>query len=292
MSNYKYDFTASTSDVSRDKWTSPQYYPATAGGWPSWNAGYFGRTGIRNPYTVYNSITKGTAVPINANSEAELYLGLFNPWANPSGTSYLGSEIDTRSTFAATGTTKLTVTANVKFPKSVPGGAVMAFFLYGLRDVGLESGSPCSAGGCRDEVDFEFSTNHMYKTGGTSAKDKDKFQVNTNVYLADSTAEVGEKVVTMDTNPINFDEVNELKIVIDYTGGTIEWFINGTSVRTYTGNLPHLGMQVRLNFWVPDHNWGWAYNSAFPSAVGIAGTSNANFYNYVYKVKDLAITLG
>lgn len=284
---YQYSFKANAKDVSRDQWTTPQWYPEIKG-WPSWNAGFYGRTTIRNPYAVGSGAkTTTAAVPVNSNGHAQLYLGLYNPFG--SGETYYGSEIDTRAAFAATGTDKLTVTAKVNFPKDLPGGAVLAFFMYGMRNVGLESGSACSGGGCRDEVDFEFSTNYLYNTGGKGAE---KFQVNTNVYLADSPAEVGEKVVTLDQNPLNFGHFNELKMVVSYKDGTIEWFINNTSVRTYTGALPHLGMQVRLNFWVPDSGWNWAYNSNFPAAKSSAGTENANFFNYSYTVSDVKVTLG
>lgn len=290
MTSYHYTFTEGASDVNRDQWTTPQWFPPIEN-WPSWNPGFLPRTTIRNPYAVFaGAPASSAAVPVNSQGEAELFIGLYDPWS--AGSNYLGSEIDTRAAYAATGTDKLTVSAQVRFPESVPGGAVIGFFLYGLTNVGISKGSPCAGGGCRDEVDFEFSTNYLYNTGGASSPDAQKFQVNTNVYLSASPNEIGEQVVTMDQNPINFGDLNELKIVISYTDGTIEWFINGTSVRTYSGDLPHLGMQVRLNFWVPGSDWGWAYNASFPAATSSAGTNNENFFTYSYLVKDVSVKLG
>ena len=84
----------------------------------------------------------------------------------------------------------------------------------------------------------------------------------------------------------------------------IEWGINGK--RRYTYNIdnpipdPSLsnGMRLHLNFWVPNSDWGWAFNQSLQPSSSEPGdewhyyVENASVYYWVGSLDDLKNDLG
>lgn len=244
---FKDDFASDGPDVRRDIWCTPEWHAALPN-WPTWNPGFFGRSAVRNP----NLAAWGAdgQVPMN-NSCAELYMGLYNKL--DAGKSFLGAEIDTRAHFGAPSIEAVKFEASVKFPPAMPGGVVMAIYAYGLQDVSLVDQKCVS--GCRDEIDFEFASNYLYTTPQ---------QVNTNIYVNCGDPSKRDLVIPLENNPINVNDFNTFSIV--WASDSIKWYINNstTPIRTETdsGAIPAHGMQFRINIWVPDSDWAWAYNAA------------------------------
>ncbi len=265
------DFSNDAPDVNRDIWTTPEWHAAFPH-WGPWNPGYFGRTAVRNP----NPQAWGAngQVPVKDGC-AQLYLGKYNKF--DIGKSFLGSQIGTRAFFGGTGIEAVKFEARMKIPEKMPAGAVMALFAYGLLDVSLNPPHRCT-NGCRDELDFEIASKHIYAAAGSQ-------QVNTNVYVDSGDPSSRDEVVTLN-NQLDVTKLNTYSIV--WAADKIEWYINDSStpIRTLSGvgNSPTHGMALLVNFWVPNADWGWAYSDDLKPS-----TNPGDLDNWVLQVDQASV---
>jgi hypothetical protein len=136
------DFQQSAPDVDRSIWESPHWQPAN-------NPAFYGRTGIRNPKDFPGP---DGLIPCTVQNGAALRLSTYNPKA-PNHDTFLGSDIYTKQTWGANGET-VRFEATVQCP-AMPGGAVTSLFSYNLI-----TKQPTKPGDLRNEIDFEFASNH------------------------------------------------------------------------------------------------------------------------------------
>lgn len=232
------EFSVSSSDVNRSIWDNPS---------PGW---MLGRTFMRT-YSAY-------PVPV-ANDYAELRLDTYNAFANPPGSSVLGTEIATRTYFPVG--KGLAFEARVWIDPLLPAGTITSLFSYVFRDLG---------GGNlqQDEIDWEFLSN---KFVGSQMG-----QVSTNVYKDEflgsgQPAEFGVPAATMQGVWNTFR--------VEWYPDRVRWLMNGRPVFQRFDRVPNDAMNVRLNFWAPDSSWAAAYSTAIQGA-----TSAAQNVTYRYRV--------
>ncbi len=232
------DFATNASDVNRAIWDNPS---------PGW---VIGRTFLRT-YSAY-------PVPVT-NGYAELRMDTYNAFANPPGSTVLGTEIATR-TYYPVGK-GLAFEARVWIDPLLPRGTITSLFSYVFRDLG---------GGNlqQDEIDWEFLSN---KFVGVPMP-----QVSTNVYKdeflgAGQPAEFGVPAATMQGVWNTFR--------VEWYPDRVRWLMNGRPVFQRFDRVPNDAMNVRLNFWAPDSNWAAAYSSQLQGA-----TSAAQNVTYRYRV--------
>jgi hypothetical protein len=255
MPNWKPVFTddfPAGPDIDRVKWESPEYRA-------DHNPAYIPRTGFRNRIDFVDPIG---LVPCTPQNGADLRLSTFNPGAQPAESAFLGSCIYTKHKWGGQGET-------VKFEATVkgtamPGGSVASVFAYAL----------CTGRYVQNEVDFEFASNHW---NGPNQ------QLLTNVFVCSSGAGSGPSV---QNSPVNLQDWNTYSLI--YTPSqSVEWRINGNSVRTETQRVPDWktseGMHLYMNFWAPAPGWDWAYNG------GIQPTGAAGEQEWHYYVKRAAV---
>jgi hypothetical protein len=220
-------------DVDRTIWQSPQWIS------PTNNPSFFGRTSIRN---VPNFGAPIGYVPVTGNA-AQLQLSTYNPLSQPAGTSFLGAQIGTINKWGLASYNSVAFEAEVVLPISgagaAPGGVVAALFAYNLI-----STNPF----LHDEIDFEIAANHWQGSNP---------QINANVY-----------VVTGQRNPNYNMEVNvgqslsgTVVLRIEWSQNGVIWLVNGRQFYS-EAHVPPTDMSLVLNFWAPDHYWGWAYNGS------------------------------
>jgi hypothetical protein len=237
------EFSTNSSDVNRAIWDNPS---------PGW---MLGRTFMRT-YSAY-------PVPV-ANDYAELRLDTYNAFANPPGSSVLGTEIATRTYFPVG--KGLAFEARVWIDPLLPGGTITSLFSYVFRDLG---------GGNlqQDEIDWEFLSN---KFVGSQMG-----QVSTNVYKDEylgsgQPAEFGVPAATMQGVWNTFR--------VEWYPNRVRWLMNGRPVFQRFDRVPNDAMNVRMNFWAPDSNWAAAYSSALQGATGAAQN-----VTYRYRVDYLRV---
>ena len=224
------NFTANDSDVDRTVWESPQWSPSN-------NPSFIGRTTLRNRADFRGSVG---LVPVNAAGQAELRLSTWNPLSAAGTPVFLGAQISTKDTWG-NGTESVKFEAKVKCPV-MPKGAVCSLFAYKLLD---------QSDNHRDEIDFEFSSKHWGDTPPA---------VNTNLYVDSRGGGVADEVKS--SPGIDYTDFNTFTLIWN-PSTSVEWLINGTSIRTDTNpaHVPTHPMHLVLNFWAPSSAWGWAYDS-------------------------------
>ena len=241
-------------DVDRSKWESPFWTPQN-------NKAFLGRTGFRNPKDFEGQIG---LVPCTAQNGADLRLSTYNPKAEPAASAFLGTEIHTVEKFGGQGQT-VKFEAEVRNPV-MPGGAVTSVFSYALCT---------STRTVQNEIDFEFATNHL---GPAPSQ-----EFLTNVFVCSSGAGSGPRILQTTYNLTN----RHTYAVIYTPDHSVEWQINGNTVRTETAHVPDWkasgGMALYLNFWAPDRGWAWAYNA------DIAPTGASGEREWHYYVKRAAV---
>lgn len=232
------EFNTNSADVNRTIWDNPS---------PGW---MIGRTFMRT-YSAY-------PVPVS-NGYAELRLDTYNAFANPPGSSLLGTEIATR-TYYPVGK-GIAFEARVWIDPLLPAGTITSLFSYVFRDLG---------GGNlqQDEIDWEFLSN---KFVGSQMP-----QVSTNVYKDEflgsgQPAEFGVPAATMQGVWNTFR--------VEWYPDRVRWLMNGRQVWQRFDRVPNDAMNVRLNFWAPDSNWAAAYSSQLQGA-----TSAAQNVTYRYRI--------
>ncbi|MEM0983782.1 MAG: glycoside hydrolase family 16 protein [Planctomycetota bacterium] len=193
-------------------------------------ASFLGRTRLRPP-----------SFPLEvSNGTLKLVVDTFNPF--DTGT-FFGSEIQTNETFRLED--GLIFETRSRLLPGTPGGVLGSLFTYFF------------GGGIRDEIDFEILSNDI-----PLANDR----VLTNVFVDDDFTVGGDSAFRSVPN-LDITEFNTYRI--EWYPDRIEWFINGTLVRTETQSVPDGvvpqngddGTRVYLNAWAPSDTFGVAFNS-------------------------------
>jgi hypothetical protein len=239
------DFNTDSADVDRTEWTTPEGASA-----------FFGRTALRNPH-IPSSMTAGLPITIAvADGAAKLRLDTYNPTdPNVNKTSFWGSEMDTRQSWQPSGGKGISFEARTR-SNGIPPGVVTSMFGYHLIN---------SSTGERNEVDFEFLSNH-YNYNAPESK------ILINYFLNERTASAGHPELL--TYGINFEEYNTFRI--DWYENEMQWYVNGSLLASRAVTIP-TQMDLRFNIWVPDSSFGDAYNGALLPAQSLAA-NNSYFY--------------
>jgi Glycosyl hydrolases family 16 len=245
------DHFPAASDVDRSKWVSPHWKPQD-------NPAYIGRTGIRNPTDFKDRYAQLGLIPCTPQNGADLRFSTYNPLA-PGNDAFLGSDLSTIQAWGGNGQ-PVKFEAQVKCP-TMPGGAVTSFFVYSITTIPN-----------RDEIDFEFASNHWTGPGQ---------KLNTNVYVNSDGAGLGPGV---QTTAINFQDWNEFTLIWT-PNQSVEWQINGNSFLKETRNIPTQAMHMYFNFWAPHSDWGWAYDGGLQP-------SGAPGHEWHYYVRSATVSYG
>lgn len=244
------NFNIASEDVNRDVWTSPEG-----------DAAYFGRTAIRNP-NIEDWMTEGLPkkIPVYVDEEgngfARLRLDTYNPTdSKEAKTSFWGSEIDTKQQFQPpSGGAVVSFEARVR-SNGIPTGVVTSMFGYNLLNTGT---------GNRDEVDFEFLSNH-YNT--------DPPQVLINYFRDESTVSGGAPQL-LPVDGIDFAQFNTFRT--DWSENEVKWYINDNLLATQIVTMPN-PLDLRFNIWVPDGSFVDAFDKNLEPAQSI-GANQPYFY--------------
>jgi hypothetical protein len=117
----------------------------------------------------------------------------------------------------------------------------------------------------RDEIDVELLSNQVHNG---------QHQVMTNVFQNDGFNTGG--LWQMHSVPgLDLTEFNTYRV--EWRPNQIQWFVNGTLVRTQTSRIPTSSTNVRLNFWAPASDFSLAFNSALRPASS-SGQNQTFFY--------------
>lgn len=203
---------------------------------------FFGRTQIR----------PSSEALVVAGGVIRLQLDTFNPTALVPGDSFWGSEIDTIETFAVG--SGLSFAARVRFVSGLPGGLVGSLFsfVFLLAIPG------------HDEIDFELLSNDV-----VAAEER----VLTNVFDDDDFSQPGDKSFA---NVAGLDLMTFHTYEIRWFADRVEWFVDGSLVRTGSDTVPDDPQNIRLNFWVPDAFFVEAYDASLAPAASVE--SNDIYY--------------
>lgn len=227
-------------DVDRSRWASPFWTPEN-------NQASLGRTGFRNPKDFEDRYPELAFIPCTSENGADLRFGTYNPLAQPAGSAFLGSTLHTIEPWGGNGE-MVKFEAKVKCPV-MPGGAVTSVFSFALCNI---------PGPVQNEIDFEFASNHWAPPNQ---------QLFTNVFVCASGAGSGPQVVDIKDSLLDWHTFS----LIYTPAQSIEWLMDGNSIRTETRFIPDWkssgGMNLYMNFWAPPSDWRWAYNGNLnPSA--------------------------
>lgn len=174
---------------------------------PTGDPSFYGRTQIRPGY------------PPVSNGMVHLQLDTYNP----TGYSFYGSEISTRT--PATHGPGLIVEVRARLANPVQ-GLVGGAFLYNYLSADNHS-----------EIDFELLSNKLT-------------QPQTNIYANEGLG-AGDPAFT---SP-DFDITQFNNYRIEWWPDRVRWFINNQLVRENTDNVPHDAMALHLNFYAPSCDW-------------------------------------
>ena len=174
---------------------------------PTGDASYYGFTQISPSY------------PLVSNGLLHLQLDTYNP----TGYSFYGSEIYTRTTATHGSGLIAEVRARMVDPAE---GLVGGLFLYDFLSSSNHS-----------EIDFELLSNKLT-------------QPQTNIY-ANEPLGVGHPEFT---SP-DFDITQFNNYRIEWWPDRVRWFVNNQLVRENTADVPHDSMALHLNFYAPSCDW-------------------------------------
>jgi hypothetical protein len=183
----------------------------------------------------------------NSTSFARIRLDSYDPDPNYSGDLLRGTEMMSKTNF--TPGDGLEIEARVR-GNNLPRGIVFAFFTYGERGTYPNN--------LRDEIDYEFLTNFNKDTIWLNIWDDYNKESNT-----------GPNQSSMTTAP-GLDRTGWHVYKIRWTSTRVDWYVDGTIVRTSTNIVPTDPMQVRFNIWAGSTDWPTAYDANLPV------TSNAS----------------
>ncbi len=215
---------------------------------------FLGRTQLRfelpaeNVATVAPGSTDGKVAVLN--------LDTYNPF-DP-GEAFFGTDLITKSNYARAG--GLRWQGRMRFSDGVPVGLVGAGFLYDVQ----RQAPPGSGILVRDEIDHELLSN--------VAQGATPHSTFTNVW-DDGPFEgpaSGGAGATINTAPISagFDLTDFHDYRIDWLPNRVDYFIDGTLVRSETSVVPDDPMKSHFNIWAPSSDFAAAYNGSLqPTAV-------------------------
>jgi Glycosyl hydrolases family 16 len=163
----------------------------------------------------------------------------------------------------------------------MPGGAVTSLFSYNLI-----TKQQAESGDLRNEIDFEFASNHWTDSPP---------RLNTNVYGSQNGGGTGGtgKMGVQNADGVNFQNFNTFSLEFNPSGGAgmITWLINKKRDCIWddysSPHFPHPelsdGMRLHLNFWAPAFDWDWAYNQ------DLQPSSSPPGQEWVYYVKNASV---
>jgi beta-glucanase (GH16 family) len=208
----------------------------------------------------------GNNSSFNGRTQMEQYLPVVSDGAlqltvqtyNPTGFSFLGSEIISNQTFSdSSGGIAFTAVARAV---SVVPGLVGGIFAYNFNN----------STGLHDEIDFETLTN-------IAASENNQEQ--TNVYSNEPLGAGNPQFVT------DLDLTAYHTYTMEWFPNAVLWFIDGQLVREITGNIPQGPLAFHLNFYAPAMDWAEAYSS------GLQPTNNPqNNVTYTFEVDSATVS--
>jgi beta-glucanase (GH16 family) len=198
--------------------------------------------------------TQNAQLPSVANSEVSIDLDTYNP----TGFSFYGTDLISNRTFLPGNGLVFTIHARMKTP--IVGGMVGGIFSYDVTGSNIH-----------DEIDFELVTNHMNS-------------VSTNVY-SDQPLGVGVPDSSALIDPITSNHI----YVIEWLPNKINWFIDGTLVRTETITVDG-AMHFHLNLWVPGTEWPYAYNAGLQPVNSLSANTTYSMLVDLVQVDSLIST--
>jgi hypothetical protein len=215
--------------IDEELWTTPIWDPEC-------NPAWIPRTALRNWLQAY-----GQSELCVQDGSAILTLETYNPFAQDPGDSFYGTEIDTLDRFEVG--EGLAMEARVWIDPALPRGAVMS--LFGYRREGT-----CAGGYITNEIDLEILSN-LYLD--------DPVSLLTNVYV-DEPPGVGHPEVV----PVTATFPGQYNVIrIEWFPDRIRWRVNGELVHERMDLVPAGELEVRLNTWAPDEDFGLAYDGDF-----------------------------
>jgi len=211
---------------------------------------FVGRTNFR--FTLPQDGVSTAASGSTDGKVAVLNLDTYNP--NAAGTTFLGTDVISKSNYAVGG--GLRMTTRMRIQAGTPGGLVASPFLYDVQRV-------VAGDQVRDEIDHEIITNNAQSAAPDNTL--------TNVWNDGTFASAGSPV--MISNPSGFDVTQFHDYRTDWTPTSVKWYIDNTLVRTETSVVPNDPMRAHMNFWAPDNTFAAAYNAALQPSASSPGTT-------------------
>ena len=209
---------------------------------------FVGRTQFRgNPAT--DLPLQGISVADGASTAqvAEIHLDTFSP-IDP-GNQFLGTDLLSRRNFARGGGLAFESRLRLDPTNAADlGGVLGGFFLF---DVTREN----DAGDLvRDEIDFELLGNQAVPGGNQD--------ILTNVFSEDpfTGPDAAGDGAFVDVAGLDLTEFQTYRV--EWTPDSVEWFVNGTSIRTVTTDIPDDPQELHFNIWAPDTDFAAAFNAA------------------------------
>ena len=241
-------------DVDRVVWTTPEG-----------NAGFFGRTALRNPLS-----TPGDTdlLPIEDGS-ARLTLSTYNPTAVTPGDSFWGSQIATIEHFPVTDN-GVSIKARIRVPEQLKPGMVSAIFAYGFTGT-------CPT--CRDELDIEFLSN-LYQP------DVMPPQVLLNQY-ADEPDGIGLPGQPSLADLPGFNPGDWHVAETRWFPNRVEWYVDGRLLRIETNNVPNGPMSANVNIWAPSQGFELAYSDELQPVANPAENEDYHLYIDWIRVSEI-----
>jgi len=212
---------------------------------------FVGRTNFR--FTLPQDGVATSAPGSTDGKVAVLNLDTYN--SNAAGTTFLGTDMISKSNYAVGG--GFSMTTRMRLQSGFPAGIVAAPFLY---DVQRESPPGTLV---RDEIDHEILTNNAQSAGPDNTL--------TNVWNDGNFASGGAPVAI--SNPAGFDVTQFHDYRVDWNPTSVKWYIDNNLVRTETSVVPNDPMRAHVNVWAPDSTFAAAYNASLQPSATSPGTT-------------------
>ncbi|MCX6823142.1 MAG: family 16 glycosylhydrolase [candidate division SR1 bacterium] len=193
--------------------------------------------------------TQNSSLPSIANSRVSINLDTYNPTG---GNSFYGTDLISLRTFAPGN--GLIISVRARFQTPIVGGLVGGIFSFDTTTTGLHN-----------EIDYELLSNQLN-------------YVHTNVYENEQLG-YGHPDSSWTSTSITSDHL----FVIKWYSDKVQWFVDGTLVRTETVIVPTAATHFHLNIWVPGQEWPSAFNP------GLFPTDSINNHTYTMLVDSVRV---
>ncbi len=190
---------------------------------------FYGRTQVR--------VRETAALPSVSKSNMHLTLGTYNPTGNPTGISFLGTQLQTVKSFSRGDGLSVQVRSRLRNP--FPRGLIGGLFLFGRAGNGLNN-----------EISFTMMSN----APGL---------IDTNVY-AGQPGGIGRILGSFALPSGTLGDYHDYRI--DWLPDRVEWFVDGELLRSETAIVPAGDMALNLSLWAPAAEWAKAYDSGLQPA--------------------------